>query len=53
MAAHDHNTVSMKELYKSLGDLIKMEHSLDPDYTKEMNELFERTKKEASNITGR
>jgi hypothetical protein len=45
--------VSMKDIYKSLGDLIKMEHSLDPDYAKEMNELFERTKKEASNITGR
>ena len=45
--------VSMKDIYKSLGDLIKMEHSLDPDYTKEMNTLFERTTKKASNITGR
>jgi hypothetical protein len=52
MAALDHDNVSMKELHKSIGDLIKMEHSLDPDYAKELNDLFKKTIKDASDITG-
>jgi hypothetical protein len=52
MAALYHDNVSMKELHKSIGDLIKMEHSLDPDYAKELNDLFKKTIKDASDITG-
>ena len=54
MAALDHDNFSMKELHKSIGDLIKMEHthSLDPDYAKELNDLFKKTIKDASDITG-
>ena len=54
MAALDHNNVSMKELHKSIGDLIEMEHthSLDPDYAKELNDLFKKTIKDASDTTG-
>ena len=55
MAALDHNNVSMKELHKSIGDLIEMEHthSLDPDYAKELNDLFKKTIKDASDTTGK
>ena len=53
MVVYNHDNVSIKELHKALGDLIKMEHSLDPGYAKEMNKLFKRTVKDASSITGK